>query len=259
MDDDLKPKNSAGPLAKLDENGQPKSASAIELLFAGGAKSADKVLTLGGYAFFMVSAFALVVECYLHFTGRYTFDVTGVPGHEPDGWKVLSVFGPHLILLGASILGAIIGYALLRAAGSASKEVIPQKDAPLLYELLRGDRTTGLDNYVKLASLSGIVGSCFKLGITGLPLATIFLTVFFAILGVIPNDIGKGFLDLSKLTLGAFIGSFVQRARISFDDNSSKNILPPSTPTPPNPASATSPSSNSPQAEVIPVSADGHV
>ena len=47
------------------------------------------------------------------------------------------------------------------------------------------------------------------LGLTGLPLATIGLTIFFALMyaygGLEP------FMDLAKLTLGAFIGSFVQK------------------------------------------------
>jgi hypothetical protein len=45
------------------------------------------------------------------------------------------------------------------------------------------------------------------LGLTGLPLATIGLTLFFSLLAIqYPN-----FMDLAKLTLGAFIGSFVQK------------------------------------------------
>ena len=46
-----------------------------------------------------------------------------------------------------------------------------------------------------------------ELGLTGLPLATIGLTLFFSILAIrFP-----AFMDLAKLTLGAFIGSFVQK------------------------------------------------
>jgi hypothetical protein len=44
----------------------------------------------------------------------------------------LSVYLSPLILLIAAILAALIGYGLLRAAGTATREAIPEKD----YELL---------------------------------------------------------------------------------------------------------------------------
>src|SRR4051794_27472114 len=47
-----------------------------------------------------------------------------------------------------------------------------------------------------------------KLGLTGLPLATISLTIIFSLLATANPGT---FLDLAKLTLGAFIGSYVQR------------------------------------------------
>jgi hypothetical protein len=56
--------------------------------------------------------------------------------------------------------------------------------------------------------LATFTGSFTQLGLTGLPLATIGLTLFFSFLALVHPD---GFLDLTKLTLGAFIGSFVQR------------------------------------------------
>ena len=47
------------------------------------------------------------------------------------------------------------------------------------------------------------------LGLTGLPLATIGLTIFFALMYAYSCD--NPFMDLAKLTLGAFIGCFVQK------------------------------------------------
>ncbi len=170
-------------------------------------------LMMGGYLFLSVSALALAVLVYMVWRNE-GYNALG----PVDGWNLAMLFSAHIILLLAALLGALIGYGLLRSAGAAFKEIIPEKDAELLYELLRGDETTGLDNYVKLASLSGIVGACFKPGITGLPLATIALTVFFAILGLIPSPESQSFFDLSKLTLGAFIGSFVQRSRLTFEE-----------------------------------------
>ena len=65
---------------------------------------------------------------------------------------------------------------------------------------------TRIDQYVRLSSLAKFTGTFTQLGLTGLPLATIALTLFFALLSIFKPD----FLDLTKLTLGAFIGSFVQ-------------------------------------------------
>ena len=66
---------------------------------------------------------------------------------------------------------------------------------------------------MRLSSLSGFTGTFTKLGLTGLPLATVALTLIFAALALLPVGLEgqKSFFDLTKLTLGAFIGSFVQR------------------------------------------------
>ena len=74
-------------------------------------------------------------------------------------------------------------------------------------------KTESIDQYVRLCSLSGFTGTFTKLGLTGLPLTTVALTLIFAALALLPTDpeSQKSFFDLTKLTLGAFIGSFVQR------------------------------------------------
>ena len=119
----------------------------------------------------------------------------------------LSVYLSPLILLIAAILAALIGYGLLRAAGTATQEAIPQKDYELLSHLILMKNTEGIDNYIRLSSLSGLVGTFTKIGLSGLPLATIGLTFIFTLLSVF----GAQFFDLARLTLGAFIGSYVQR------------------------------------------------
>jgi hypothetical protein len=70
-----------------------------------------------------------------------------------------------------------------------------------------------IDQYFRLRSLSGISGNFTKLQVTGLPLTTVFLTLVFAAVAILPlpdSKLPAQFLDLAKLTLGAFIGSFVQ-------------------------------------------------
>ena len=78
----------------------------------------------------------------------------------------------------------------------------------MLEELIKQENSKGIELYIRLSSLGGPTGTATKLGLTGLPLATIGLTLIFAIIALFE----PAFLDLVKLTLGAFIGSFVQRS-----------------------------------------------
>jgi hypothetical protein len=92
--------------------------------------------------------------------------------------------------------------------------IVPPKDLPIIAEAIKNGRPEHVDQYIRLASLTGGVGLFQKIGLTGLPLTTLALVVFFAV-GVIfaddKSETFKAFLDFTKLTLGAFIGSFVQR------------------------------------------------
>jgi hypothetical protein len=69
-------------------------------------------------------------------------------------------FLPQLISLVSGLITALVGYALLRSAGTARREIIPRQDATLLYQLLLEKNHVALSNYIKLASLSGFVGFC---------------------------------------------------------------------------------------------------
>lgn len=75
-----------------------------------------------------------------------------------------------------------------------------------------------------ISELSGVPGFFRNLGITGLPLATVTITLLFCLFAIlsytinaisntkiIPDEFPKLVLELSKLTLGAFIGSFVAK------------------------------------------------
>lgn len=117
-----------------------------------------------------------------------------------------------------------------------------------------GDPKEALEIFKQFVSLYGFTGNITKLGLSGLPLLTAALTIFFTILAaliwfigawvhgagalvqgagaleegrsaslpavaalpgaVATNDLHDmitALMDLAKLTLGAFIGSFVQR------------------------------------------------
>ena len=131
-------------------------------------------------------------------------------------WMVshyLDSYMPVVLLMFAAVIAAAIGYGLLRAAGAADRQVIPKQDYELIRELLLAGNQGGIDQYIRLSSLSGIVGNFTKVGLSGLPLATIALTVMFTVLALTGADkFGDKFFDLAKLTLGAFIGSYVQRS-----------------------------------------------
>jgi hypothetical protein len=133
-------------------------------------------------------------------------------GFQPHGLSpvgtLLAAYAPHILLTLVTVTSAIIGYRIVAASGARADFVIPLQDYQLLYPLVSEGKAESIDQYVRLASLSGYTGTWTKLGLTGLPLATIALTLIFSMFAMINN---QGFMDLAKLTLGAFIGSFVQR------------------------------------------------
>ena len=112
------------------------------------------------------------------------------------------------VMMFVALGAALIGVKTMVNDTSTPRIVIPPADRALLEQLIRDGNDKGIDQYVRLSSLSGTTGTATKLGLTGLPLATVGLTVFFAVIAIFKVE---GFLDLAKLTLGAFIGSFVQR------------------------------------------------
>ncbi len=80
----------------------------------------------------------------------------------------------------------------------------------LIEPLIRDEKADAIRSYLSIANRAGLVGSLAFLGLTGLPLATIGLTIVFSVLALLTSP-STEFIELAKLTLGAFIGSFVQR------------------------------------------------
>lgn len=126
---------------------------------------------------------------------------------------MLALYLPHGLLFITTIVSGYIGYKLVVASGANPESPIPPNNYALLAPLIRDGKSDAIDQYVRLSSLRGFTGTFTKLGLTGLPLATIGLTLFFAMLALLPLDTEsqRSFFDLTKLTLGAFIGSFVQK------------------------------------------------
>jgi hypothetical protein len=129
---------------------------------------------------------------------------------KDDSAIVRFLFGDvlYISLASVAVISTYIGYRLIVAAGATSIPVIPDHDYGLLAPLVTEGKADSIDQYVRLSSLARFTGTFTQLGLTGLPLATIFLTLFFSVLTLLKSS---NFLDLTKLTLGAFIGSFVQR------------------------------------------------
>ncbi len=123
----------------------------------------------------------------------------------------LADFVPELILSAIGLVGALLGTQLLRSVGLSKSQqpsrVINGDEWAAISDQVKSGQEEAVTQYIRLTSLSGFTGAFTKLGLTGLPLATIGLTLFFSILAISY----PAFMDLAKLTLGAFIGSFVQK------------------------------------------------
>src|ERR1044072_153130 len=130
--------------------------------------------------------------------------------HRTGGIERWQDVGPELVLSGMAAFIAILGVSLLRSGGLASTQpnrVISRAEWDALCDKVTEGKEEAFTQYIRLTSLTGFTGMFTKLGLSGLPLATIALTLFFSLLFLQHTE----FLDLAKLTLGAFIGSFVQK------------------------------------------------
>ena|SRR5690242_2794122 len=168
-----------------------------------GSSSSDsspgqRFISWGGIAFVYLSAAAFVALGY-----RLLF-------YPYDRGSGLAGYTAEFILFGVAVFTALLGVSLLRATGLASLApgpvINPVEWADLKQKVTEGNEEA-VSQYVRLRSLTGFTGLFTKLGIQGLPLATIALRVFFSLMFLDHTE----FLDLAKLTLGAFIGSFVQK------------------------------------------------
>lgn len=174
-------------------------------------ESVDKNLLWSAKRPFQISLTA-VIALLVVFAAKSYFGLSRMPIFIVENDHVLiRTIVPNIIeimLFLVAILGAFIGYKLIVAAGGTHVPVIPPTDYELLAPLIADGKTEAINEYIKLSSLRKFTGSFTQLGLTGLPLATIFLTLLFSALTLYDS---ANFLDLTKLTLGAFIGSFVQR------------------------------------------------
>jgi hypothetical protein len=196
-------------------------------------------LTTAGLVFMVVSAVAVLALIWqlsvrrdgpglVYSALESSREATRQQSATPFVTILLAVYIAPMVLFGAALFSASVGYVLLRTAGAATRETIPRQDYELLSRLLFDNNTAGIEQYIRLSSLGGFAGLFQKIGLSGLPLATIGLTVIFTILSLAGG--GKEIFDLAKLTLGAFIGSYVQRSvteRIASGEERPRSSPPP--------------------------------
>ena len=161
--------------------------------------SREDALTTGGLLFMLVSLLCISFQLLLLRNLKQLVFIS---------WTELfaDLSSPVLMFI-SGVVAFLFGFSLLRAAGTATKQVIPPQDADVLKPMLRDGNSVGIGEYIRLSSLTGFIGGFTKLGLSGLPLATIGLTILFALMGLKSDKL----YDLAKLTLGAFLGSYVQR------------------------------------------------
>jgi hypothetical protein len=178
------------------------------------ADSAILPFRIALFSFFGLLGLLFGVPIFEAATGR-ALSIGPMLAQKESGTFSLLVasYFPHLVLFVVTLASAYVGYKLVVASGASPENPIPPANYRLLAPLIADGKAESIDQYVRLSSLSGFTGTFTKLGLTGLPLTTVALTLFFAIITLFPIDgeAKKNFMDLTKLVLGAFIGSFVQR------------------------------------------------
>lgn len=133
-----------------------------------------------------------------------------IPTYSREAWV-------HIVI---GFLSFLFGYVMLRRPKT-------QEIEKTLIEHSIKNNTDPIRDFEIVSSSTGVTGFFRSLGISGLPLATIAITILFCLLAIlsyainaisgttiIPDDFPKLVLELSKLTLGAFIGSFVSNTSL---------------------------------------------
>ncbi|WP_205803936.1 hypothetical protein [Burkholderia sp. Ac-20365] len=168
----------------------------------------DRLLATCGYLLIIASVLCFGVIAWLKL--HESLGTTGSKRYE-DMLDLLQHESGTISLLIIAVVAASLGKGLLITVHMADARTIPYEDLELVEQAVKDGKPEPIDQYVRLRSLTGMSGTFTKLGITGLPLTTVALTLIFSFMSLLPIARAESFLDLAKLTLGAFIGSFVQR------------------------------------------------
>ncbi|MEM6747645.1 MAG: hypothetical protein AAF608_09520 [Pseudomonadota bacterium] len=185
-----------------------------------------------GYLLLISSISTVTSIIYLSISRKENYVYNFENSQDLYGW-LLQTYGTELLVF---IAAMVFGSWGMRLIGTETRtpehpSVIPNADRAVLEPLLK--EKDGIENYVVLSSLHGFTGLFQKIGFSGLPLATVVLTLIFCALHFLsvaglPFDSDErsssAFLELAKLTTGAFIGSFVQKGYKSQSSGSAQQV-----------------------------------
>jgi hypothetical protein len=200
--------------AKHDaDEARRKAEEAAQMVFGSGGRGTQSI-TWAGLIIIYVSVAAFFAAGYLLYRASKNFAAfSAVARGRAHAADILSLYAPEFILSGIGIFTALLGVKLVRAGGLSPSDPLPVVNPTewrILAAAIVDNKDDPIGQYIRLSSLTGATGLFTKLGLSGLPLATIGLTLFFAVISMIaPRDLH--FYELTQLTLGAFIGSFVQK------------------------------------------------
>jgi hypothetical protein len=194
-----------------DAGNQTDRPSILQRILSAGPQGA---IQAAGIIFSLAAAIAFFYGIFSLIASSSQREVLQRGTGSVDVWRdvLLPYFGV-LVVIFVGIACAFFALRLFSKAGSLTSQVIRPEDRRLLEPLICEPKREAISEYIRLASLSGFSGTFTKLGFTGLPLATVVLTLLLLGISVSPVDeeTRKGVFDMAKLTLGAFLGSFVQR------------------------------------------------
>ena len=121
----------------------------------------------------MYAGFSLFVFAGLVAVGTYSY----VSHRNPENsapFEYALIAGAIFIALSSLFFGTRV----ILSGLSSPNVVLPPQDRQLLEDLIRDGNEKGIDQYVRLSSLSGTTGAATKLGLIGLPLATARFLLF---------------------------------------------------------------------------------
>lgn len=160
------------------------------------SRATDRLLPYFSFGFMLIGV-GIIIGVLIHLRNR-----------SIESFVSLEIQILYLLIV-ISVISVVVSIHIVMQRTPIRKDAIPSQDRVLLEALIKSSNVEGINQYVRLTSLTGRAGVATQIGLTGLPLATIMLTIFFSLFAAYGSN---GFLDLVKLTLGAFIGSFVQKA-----------------------------------------------
>lgn len=197
VDDGEVTPTSAAPISKSDYGQSPQLAR-IQIF-----------QSVAGLAFVFASVISFVAAIYQVMKQKSVELPANFEGNMIV--RLMTEYPGPVILIAASFVGAFLGRQLLSRALQVSAKTISDDDRRLLEPIIAAADDKAISQYVRISSLSGNTGLFTKLGFTGMPLVTATLGMALVLLAMLPSAHGPELMDLAKLVIGAFIGSFVQK------------------------------------------------